>query len=175
VFDKETWQFINTFAPWLSALGTISAVIVSLYLATRDRRISLKVSAGVKIIMQGGHSETFIGVSAVNMGRREVTITGIGWQTGLFRKREFVQLGFSPHSSDLPARLQDGETANYFIPLENTGNHWVLKVKDDLGKCLWFKVYFMKALVVTSIGKTFRVRVNRNIRDLLTEKNSESR
>jgi len=31
--NRETWQFINTFAPWFSALGTIFAVIISLRLA----------------------------------------------------------------------------------------------------------------------------------------------
>jgi hypothetical protein len=52
--DKEIWQVINTFAPWLSAIGTVSAVIASLYLATRDRRISLKISAGHKLLFQAG-------------------------------------------------------------------------------------------------------------------------
>jgi hypothetical protein len=36
-FDRETWTFVNSFAPWLSAIGTLAAVITSLYLATADR------------------------------------------------------------------------------------------------------------------------------------------
>jgi hypothetical protein len=43
MFDTETWKFINTFAPWVSAIGTIAAVITSLYLAIRDYKIRLKV------------------------------------------------------------------------------------------------------------------------------------
>jgi len=31
--ETETWKFINTFAPWFSAIGTILAVVTSLYSA----------------------------------------------------------------------------------------------------------------------------------------------
>src|SRR5688572_19989531 len=43
---RKTWEFINTFANWPSAIGTLAAVGVALYLAFRERRISLKLSAG---------------------------------------------------------------------------------------------------------------------------------
>ena len=34
MFAKETWVFLNTFADWFAALGSILAVIVALYLAS---------------------------------------------------------------------------------------------------------------------------------------------
>lgn len=52
--DVEFWKFINTFAPWLSALGTIAAVVVSLYLARRDKSIRLEVSAGHRLLATPG-------------------------------------------------------------------------------------------------------------------------
>ena len=51
LMSQKTWRFINTFAPWLSALGTITAVLVALYLARMDRRIQLEVSAGHRITL----------------------------------------------------------------------------------------------------------------------------
>ena len=45
--DRETWKFINTFAPWVSALGTTAAVIVSLYLALRTARVKIRVGSGI--------------------------------------------------------------------------------------------------------------------------------
>jgi len=33
--DTVMWELINTFAPWFSAIGTISAVVVSLYLKSQ--------------------------------------------------------------------------------------------------------------------------------------------
>ena len=47
---KDTWEFINSFAPWLAAFGTVAAVIVSLYLARTDKRIRLAIYEGVRII-----------------------------------------------------------------------------------------------------------------------------
>lgn len=54
--DEETWKFINTFAPWLSAIGsTLSAVATSLWLAQRDRRVKLSVRASLRIwLIPGG-------------------------------------------------------------------------------------------------------------------------
>jgi hypothetical protein len=46
--DQETWRFINTFAPWLSAIGTLTAVAVSLYLARRSDRQKLEVRVGLR-------------------------------------------------------------------------------------------------------------------------------
>ena len=45
LFDRETWLFINGFAPWLAALGTLLAVIVSLHLARRASRLDIRVFA----------------------------------------------------------------------------------------------------------------------------------
>src|SRR4029078_4627353 len=93
IMDKETWQFINTFAPWLSAIGTISAVIVSLYFSTKSRRIDLKVDAVLNtIVPQGMPNRDYVTISVVNMGHRAATITNIGWRIGFFRKRHFVQV-----------------------------------------------------------------------------------
>jgi len=79
MFDRETLKFINTFAPWLSALGTFAAVTVSLYLARRSDRISLKLSLGIRMLaIQGGgpgHGTRFVFLSVTNMGRRSASLT----------------------------------------------------------------------------------------------------
>ena len=54
VFDQETWLFINSFAPWISAFGTIAAVIVALYLSIREKRVRLRVSAGYRLLIIPG-------------------------------------------------------------------------------------------------------------------------
>src|SRR5438128_5518971 len=43
MFDRDTWRFINSFAPWLPAVGTLTAVIVSLYLGRRAARLDVRV------------------------------------------------------------------------------------------------------------------------------------
>ena len=41
----ETWHFVNSFTPWLAAFGTLAAVITSLYLASKQMKVKLRVSA----------------------------------------------------------------------------------------------------------------------------------
>jgi hypothetical protein len=41
----ETCHFVNSFAPWLAAFGTLAALITSLYLATKQTKAKLRVSA----------------------------------------------------------------------------------------------------------------------------------
>jgi ABC-type Fe3+ transport system permease subunit len=56
--DWETWRFINTFADWLAALGTVGAVVVALYLARKGNRIELEVRAGLRKVAFVGVSRT---------------------------------------------------------------------------------------------------------------------
>jgi hypothetical protein len=91
---EETWKFINTFAPWLSAVGTISAVITSLYLARKSRRIHLKVDAGLRtLVQQGSPAKEYVAITVVNRGDRAATIQSIGWKIGFFRKRTVHSTG----------------------------------------------------------------------------------
>ncbi len=81
MLDQELWSFINSFAPWLSAVGTIAAVITSLYLARKDARINLKVSAGVRMLfVEGkgpGGGSRFVSLDVTNAGRRVATINSL--------------------------------------------------------------------------------------------------
>ena len=111
--DRATWQFINSFSSWLSAIGTVAAVIVALYLARRDKRIRLEVSAGIRLIVtQGikGNPPEFLTIRVTNIGHREAQLTNIGWKIGFFRKKHAVQTTIRDGiSSELPLRLKDGE------------------------------------------------------------------
>jgi hypothetical protein len=174
--DKQTWQFINSFAPWLSALGTISAVVTSLYLATKTRRLHLNVTASLNTLVQTDMpSRHYVTISAVNLGAREVTITGIGWSLPFKRTKLFQIPGAPQYSSKLPIRLRDGESANFFVSTKpGLGDEdWIPGVKNYLGRAPRIKVSFLRAQVHTSTGKTFYARPDRHIRNLLTGEKTE--
>ena len=174
MFDQETWLFINTFAPWLSALATFSAVLVSLYLATKDRRVTLKVSAGVRILVSPQTKLECADVSVVNIGRREVTVKSIGWQFGLFRTTSIFQLpSGNPLSSQLPIRLLDGGEASFYFPLD-AGSHWMKSMTTHLGKRPWINAATMKVIILTSTGKTFKSRIEPGLRRRLAGQKSET-
>ena len=91
--DSETWLFVNTFAPWLSALGSLAAVGMSLYLATFGRRptISLGISLTTRPDLNREKERQFVRVDATNIGFTDVNIVSIGWEVGLpFLKMRFT-------------------------------------------------------------------------------------
>jgi hypothetical protein len=166
IFSKETWEFINTFSPWLSAIGTLAAVLVSLYLSGQDRRIKLRISAHSSfLISQGlpGKPTEYLSIHIVNTGRREVQIINIGWKVGLFKKQYAVQTIMRDGiSSTLPVRIRDGEEANYFIPLKDSS--WL---KDFVEKFLHpdpeSRLKHLKIQAVTSVGKKFESKIDKSL------------
>jgi hypothetical protein len=108
--DRETWAFINSFAPWFSALGTGASAVVALYLARRGSRTKLRVHCGIyHAVTQGqpsGGDREYLQIQATNLGFRETTVQGLMWRTGALRKAE-VCAGTARHavSTRLPAKL----------------------------------------------------------------------
>jgi hypothetical protein len=178
LFNEDTWRFINTFAPWLSALGTFAAVAVSLRLASKSRRVDLKVSVSLQTLVgQGMPRRNYVTISVVNLGGREATVTGIGWRMGFVKKQHFFQVPGVPHlSSKIPIRLQDGETAMYLMPdkPEPGTDAWTPRMRQQLGRYPALTVLSLRGEVFTSVGKRFSVRADKSVRDLLRGKNKEA-
>lgn len=167
IFSKETWEFINTFSPWLSAVGTLAAVLVSLYLAGRDKRIKLKVCAGYRLLVTQGlssESSDYLAIQIVNIGHREAQITGIGWKVGLFKKQYGVQTIMADGiSSTMPVRIRDGEEANYFIPLEGDLSWLNDFVNNFLQPNPESRLKYVKVQAFTSVGKKFETKIEKGL------------
>ncbi|MFC1650571.1 hypothetical protein ACFL2X_03275 [Candidatus Latescibacterota bacterium] len=173
MIEKSTWEFINTFAPWFAAIGTLAAVIVSLYLARQDRRIKLKVSAGHRMLVtegQQGKSPQYIVISVVNVGHREAKVTGIGWEVGLRKKISAYQtVPRDGLSSTIPVKLEDGDEANYYIPLQGELK-WIESFNNDILKPHpKFNLIFTKVVVFTSIGKVFKSKIEKGLQNKILE------
>ena len=173
--NQETWKFINSFAPWLAATGTISAVVVSLYLARTDRRLRLDVSAGLRLMISQGDEPPFpeyLSIRVVNVGRRDAQITAIGWKAGIFSRQQAIQTT-NPEdrlSSPLPVRLRDGEEANYLIPLSEEAD-WLNSFAAKMIGHSWIsvRVYFVKLQIFTSAGNKFQSRIEKGLRERLIQ------
>jgi hypothetical protein len=169
MIDRETWRFVNTFAPWLSALGTLTAVIVSLYLARRSARLDVRVSAAIMRIVtvgMGGPQPEFLQIRTVNHGGRDAVINGIGWRLLAIPRRHWIVL--APHneySAKLPVKLSFGEEAIFCYPTEtfNRDAELLLRRVNDA----WFPRLAMHLLTVgvfTSTGQRFFVRLDVHMR-----------
>lgn len=171
--NKDSWRFINTFAPWLSAIGTLAAVITSLYLARRGDRISLKIVVGIRTIVYGGQplkeGTESLSISITNTGRRAATIVNICWRFAPFRKEYLIQIPpDNPLSAKIPVIIQDGQTINFVTPIDifiqNVTTH---AIRDLSGRKNFWKRWFVKFHVITSTGHTFSTRLEKSLWELL--------
>jgi hypothetical protein len=171
--SHNDWLFYNTFSGWASAMTTLLAVIVSLWLATRDNRVKLKVDASIVVLATQGDDpkrrQRYVSVAATNTGYGPVRVTGLFWQVGLFKRKHFMQLPpANPFSSQLPRVLVEGEVASIYFETALFTREAFPYLSKALGSS-WPKLTLrrMKAGFTTSVGKSFKATINKSLRDWL--------
>ena len=180
--DRETWRFLNTFAPWLSALGTLAAVITSLYLARRAARLDIRVSASIVRMGVPGQQpwHEYFKIRVVNHGREAVVIAVAWWLrfnwlagTGLPKNWLVLTGPDDDYSTRLPARLDFGEEANFFLATDV-----FFKPSSDILKTIRssrFRKLTLRLLrvgVSTSTGQKFRAPLDVYVRKFLLERST---
>lgn len=165
MFDDQTWEVIrkwNSFAPWLSGIGSLSAVVVTLWLLRREKF--------VRLLVETGYGTTFFGnpaviVTVTNIGVRKATIKDIYIKAGAFRPVADVLLPDQLQSSPkLPESLDDGEFTQISVEMEATA----IQLKQLFRNASWWnggmaQSIFLRTVklgIRTSTGKTFEARLN---------------
>lgn len=160
--SHNNWAFINSFAAWFAAIGTIGAVIVSLYLASRRQKARAKVRVGSRIIVEEGGKgpyPEYLMFSIANSGDMPITINQIGWKVGLFKKRAAIQLIDNTLSSELPIELKHGQEAKWFTPIKRVDRPWIKNFCEYMMMPKYRTSCFtLRAEFYSSIGQTFRVK-----------------
>lgn len=169
--DRELWRFINTFAPWGSALASSAAVVTALYLARRGDRIRIKVAAGVRVIFRTGPGapppEQYAMIEVTNVGRRTATVTGLYFRDAIpFTRQEFVWLPAShPLSTGtLPQTLADGESQRWLTPLAVFTQGFEGHFRGVRG---WLRAGRFRGGVQTTAGGRFESAIDRALRQAL--------
>ena len=165
--DQDTWRFINTFAPWVSGIGSLAASTVALYLARRQRRVHLHVYFTVRIQMDPetphATSPRFAYIDVTNRGARRAVVHSVGFSFGWLRKKEFILPALE--GPQLPVKLEDGDTVSFRTPL----NQFALAVVGSLSprtilRSPWFRGFSLRALVGTTAGKAASGRAQKHVR-----------
>lgn len=112
--DPNVTDWITAIAAVFAAVGTVGAVAVALRQIARQERRVLTVHCSHAVIadVQNVHA---LALRATNDGFRPVKITGAHLQTD-DNRHVFAHL--TPHSSNLPVVLYDGESVEVFWPQE---------------------------------------------------------
>ncbi|MEE1611120.1 hypothetical protein [Microvirga sp. CF3016] len=168
--NEATLRLLEVAGSWLSGVGTLLAVVVSLHLARQQTAIKLAVRAGLRIVVTPGEKETpeFVAVRVVNLGQQPVIITSVGWRWGIFRKQYAFQtlhqigLGQVP-----PIQLTTGQEANFFVPLDRG---WMKRMAGELDPNFpKLAAWMMRVQVSTSVGKIITRPLEPGLRKKLAE------
>lgn len=170
VMDRDVWKFVNTFAGWLSAVGTIAAVIVALYLARRDKMIRLDIVAQMmKRLVPGRPPEDYVTVLIRNLNPRSTLVTHVYWRNPLSRRSTLVQEFGGKLRNDLPRRLADGDEALLSIPLDDFEQN-LKEFKSILFPFPRLKIRFLKVGAITSVGERSEAYVHHTLRNWMLER-----
>ena len=177
---QEEWKFINTFAPWFSAIGTILAVILSLYFSYSARKISLIINVSLFDLFQENTKETeeYILIQITNTSYRDIIIKNFFWEFGFFKKH-YIMIGFNTidkdKSTSLPAKLKEGEMATFAIKIINDNDNYLEKFYQDFLKdSPSINIYTLKIIVCPSIGKCFKQKIDNTLQtEFIKIRNSE--
>jgi hypothetical protein len=166
---KAEWELYNSFSNWLSAIGTIAAVIISLHLARQSGKLRATVSVGHRIIItpgekRGSYPEIIV-FRLVNTGDRVIRVTQIGWKVGLWKKRYAVQMCDQTQSSPMPVELSHGQEASWVIPLDARDEPWIEYFANGmLSPNKRLACATLKAQFHTSIGEVFEAKPEPGLR-----------
>ena len=162
--DPITLQLWSVIGTWLAGVGTLGAVITSLWFAFNQNRIKLKVTAGHRIFITSASTEKpdYCFIKVVNVGLRPAKISNVSWQVGKGKKKKQVLQTFGfPGFDDIPKTIQQGEEAVFMIPFLYTSadKDWIVHfpkyiVGDDSPKL----IKSLKVCVYTSVGQSFKTK-----------------
>lgn len=179
----NTWQCINSFAPWLSAVGTITISGIALWLSLRDKFIRLRsnFSGGLIPSYDPQKLDTYVYIlDFVNIGAREVKIVNFEWHSRKLPVFKKIRSVIHPYqddrvarfSSKFPVRLKDGESgqivfANDFIEVLEQPELFIFS-KNSVQA--FIQIFSSNIYLCTSVGKKIKVTMKTGIRKELWNK-----
>ena len=164
----QLWMVVGT---WVAGLATLAAVMASLYFARRVEKVRLKIFVGIRQIIHGDGSpfEDHVCFDVTNVGERPVIITTVGWVVGKRKKRRYcVQPLLAARSQQCPVELTHGKNVMLMVSLTEAPN-WVSGFKKFLDDTSDQSLKTLRAQVFTSVGKTFEIKPEGSLIDLLRE------
>lgn len=151
------WIMIGT---WIAGIGTVGAVITSLYLASNSNKVKLLLQTKVYEELENGNLYLVITIS--NVGNKIARIKNINWEIskiGMQKRnltsRSLIRL--------LPVNILEGE--EHTIHIDLIENDWL----SDITKLT--NGYPLKRfkLVVHTVQDTFKTTIDESLRNQIIE------
>ena len=163
------WEAIGT---WVAAVGTVGAIWTALSIARRDNSVRLKVNATIGQIFGNPMipvQQRHLWITVTNLGRRSVLLQNISWRSGLLHPRwrllsriYAVQNAMVPNGPNLPLKMEDGDIANWMVPLDEWLDH---DISNLIAKPHWLGVRTLRVVAHVSTGDSVSSAVSRSLAD----------
>jgi len=164
--ETAKWTYWMMFATWFAGGATLSAVLVSLYIANKKPvpRINSFVDATI-IAPAPGISMVGLSITVANVGLYPVVISSIHWEFG--GKKKIVQMFNKLISAQMPKKLEHGESALFFIETENF-SEWIVNfrklIEDSDGK-----LSKLRFVINLTTGQRISFKPKRDLIETLSE------
>lgn len=163
--DLAFWSMLGT---WLASIGTIAAVITSLYLARKNEKVNLLITSNLIFLLTSGREysddDQYIHIEVTNNGNKPITIQNIGWQMTKDRAF-FVPINPNPINTPLPKMISYGEVVRWAIEVSAVKNIWGPDLIRDGIKRKDIKNW--KIVVSLTTGEKFLVKPDQRIIELI--------
>jgi hypothetical protein len=162
---KSIWDSLPI---WLSAIGTFTAVIVSLYLATKNERIKGRISLercekkGDMLIASNKPEAKWLRFVITNIGRRPFRVVVIGFQIGIIKKKiNYIRLERYFQIDVIPPIFNDGDETTFAIDEENFKTQEISRIIKIVKerKFQSIAIRSLKLYVEISHGKRFYCKI----------------
>lgn len=166
------YQLYSLLISFFAAFGTILAVIVALYLANRDKKISLKINADIFLFNNDTNEEYFF-IQVINNGSQVVYLKNILFQYGIFRKTNIpINQKYIIHTNTNYGppfqKVEVGELVHIAVDkkfLKDIYNELLISNCD-------IKLFTLNIIATTTLEDVFKVKVNNEIKKVM-KKNYE--
>ena len=117
------YEYVNTVINALTGVGTVGAVITSLYLAKRSVAPIVKLNISFVFLVNSHHgsmSEQCIQICATNFGVMKENVENYGYSFGVLRwkKRAYIPPSHHPYwRCSFPSTIEPGESARDLVKL----------------------------------------------------------
>ena len=145
--------FSNILPNWLAAIGTISAVIVSLFLSMKGEKIKFFAKAEYCKLLVGSMKEIFFNVLIANNCQKIIKIKSIQWKVRKkFATKIYTQIPDNNQFTEtLPKTLEEGDELNLFFKKEIFEKN--IDKSDSKNISLYFK---------TSTNKKYKIKISKD-------------
>jgi hypothetical protein len=170
--QTELWTMIGALAQVAGSIATFAAVYVALKLARDERRIKLRVTAGLRAIASYNQPIKVVAITVENIGHRTATIESLWWCTGytkgLIPFPKFMKLQALMQMEDygwainerFPWILEPGKSQSTFFKREDFFRQFFEPIDGDLFRKLplrnrWTLLNYRVGVGVTTLEKIY--------------------